>query len=562
MTTDCVLWVMRWIVTAIVSVFLLLSFKAEGRGATRIDSLISELDTVITNRSHYFEIKEARISTLKSSLASAKDDRDRFDILGNLIDEYTPYNTDSALMCSLEREAAAKKIGDPARIYNARMNRAAALSAIGMYPEVIELMKDIHTDDLPAYLHPFYYHIMRTLYGRLADYSAFEPERKRYEELTDAYRDSLMRVNEPGSLAFAISRADQLNARGRPGEALAVMAEFMDSHALSEHDRAICAWTLSESYALQGNVEGQKEQLLVSAISDMKSAVREYISLRSLALLLYKEGDLDRAYRFLNICVEDASKSNARHRIIELNETYPMINGIYIDAMKRQKRSLQWALAIITVISLSLLAALFFIRKQMSKIAAARKTIEENNIRLNTLNSQLTESNRELCEANRSIAENSRVKETYIGRYMDQCLEYIERLDSYRKSISKLASSGKTEELKKMVKSSAAIDDELKSFYGHFDATFLKLFPTFVDDFNKLLVPEEAIVPKKPGSLTTELRIFALIRLGITDSDRIAKFLRYSITTIYNYRTRVRNKAAGDRSKLEEQVLLIGRSEH
>lgn len=562
MTTDCVLWVMRWIVTAIVSVFLLLSFKAEGRGATRIDSLISELDTVITNRSHYFEIKEARISTLKSSLASAKDDRDRFDILGNLIDEYTPYNTDSALMCSLEREAAAKKIGDPARIYNARMNRAAALSAIGMYPEVIELMKDIHTDDLPAYLHPFYYHIMRTLYGRLADYSAFEPERKRYEELTDAYRDSLMRVNEPGSLAFAISRADQLNARGRPGEALAVMAEFMDSHDLSEHDMAICAWTLSESYALQGNVEGQKEQLLVSAISDMKSAVREYISLRSLALLLYKEGDLDRAYRFLNICVEDASKSNARHRIIELNETYPMINGIYIDAMKRQKRSLQWALAIITVISLSLLAALFFIRKQMSKIAAARKTIEENNIRLNTLNSQLTESNRELCEANRSIAENSRVKETYIGRYMDQCLEYIERLDSYRKSISKLASSGKTEELKKMVKSSAAIDDELKSFYGHFDATFLKLFPTFVDDFNKLLVPEEAIVPKKPGSLTTELRIFALIRLGITDSDRIAKFLRYSITTIYNYRTRVRNKAAGDRSKLEEQVLLIGRSEH
>lgn len=553
---------MRWIVTAIVSVFLLLSFKAEGRGATRIDSLISELDTVITNRSHYFEIKEARISTLKSSLAEAKDDRDRFDILGNLIDEYTPYNTDSALMCSLEREAAAKKIGDPARIYNARMNRAAALSAIGMYPEVIELMKDIHTDDLPAYLHPFYYHIMRTLYGRLADYSAFEPERKRYEELTDAYRDSLMRVNEPGSLAFAISRADQLNARGRPGEALAVMAEFMDSHDLSEHDRAICAWTLSESYALQGNVEGQKEQLLVSAISDMKSAVREYISLRSLALLLYKEGDLDRAYRFLNICVEDASKSNARHRIIELNETYPMINGIYIDAMKRQKRSLQWALAIITVISLSLLAALFFIRKQMSKIAAARKTIEENNIRLNTLNSQLTESNRELCEANRSIAENSRVKETYIGRYMDQCLEYIERLDSYRKSISKLASSGKTEELKKMVKSSAAIDDELKSFYGHFDATFLKLFPTFVDDFNKLLVPEEAIVPKKPGSLTTELRIFALIRLGITDSDRIAKFLRYSITTIYNYRTRVRNKAAGDRSKLEEQVLLIGRSEH
>lgn len=205
---------MRWIATTIVSIFLLLSFEAEGRRATRIDSLINELDTVITNRSRYFEIKETRISTLKSSLASARDDRDRFDILGTLIDEYNPYNTDSALMYSLEREAVANKIGDPARIYNARMNRAAALSAIGMYPEVIELMEDIKTDDLPGYLHPFYFHIMRTLYGRLADYSAFEPERKRYEELTDAYRDSLMRVNEPGSLPFTISRADQLNAHG------------------------------------------------------------------------------------------------------------------------------------------------------------------------------------------------------------------------------------------------------------------------------------------------------------------------------------------------------------
>lgn len=553
---------MRRIVTVILLFLLLLvNLPADGTAATRVDSLMSQLDTVVANRSYYLGVKENKLSSLKEEYASAMNDSERFDLLGALIDEYTPYNTDSALTYSLERESVARRIGDPAKIYSARMNRAAALSAIGMYSEVIEIMNGISKDDLPEYLHPFYYYVMRTLYGRLADFSAFEPECRRYEELTDAYRDSLMMVNEPGSLAYAISRADQLNIHGRPGEAVAIMSDFMNSHDLSEHDKAICAWTLSESYGKMGDFESQKEQLLISSISDMKSAVREYISLRELALLLYREGDLDRAYNFLNICVEDATKSNARHRIIELNETYPMVNGIYLDAIKSQKRDLQWALAIITVISLSLLAAIFFIRKQMKKIAAARKTIEENNARLNTLNSRLTESNRELCEANRSIAENSRVKETYIGRYMDQCLEYIERLDTYRKSISKMASSGKTEELKKMVKSSAAIDDELKSFYGNFDATFLNLFPTFVEDFNKLLMPEEAIIPKKQGSLTTELRIFALIRLGITDSDRIAKFLRYSLTTIYNYRTRVRNKAAGDRSELEKKVLLIGRSE-
>ncbi len=142
---------------------------------------------------------------------------------------------------------------------------------------------------------------------------------------------------------------------------------------------------------------------------------------------------------------------------------------------------------------------------------------------------------------------------------MDQCLSHIEKLDSYRKSLGKLVSAGKSAEIKAILKSPVDVEDELKTFYDNFDKTFLSLFPTFVSDFNRLLLPEEAIVPKKEGSLTTELRIFALIRLGISDSDSIAKFLRYSLTTIYNYRTKVRNKAAGDRTKLEAEVMKIGR---
>ena len=152
--------------------------------------------------------------------------------------------------------------------------------------------------------------------------------------------------------------------------------------------------------------------------------------------------------------------------------------------------------------------------------------------------------------------------EVYIGRYMDQCLVYIDKLDTYRKSIGKLLNSNRIDDLKKLLKSTSLVDDELKLFYEQFDNTFLSLFPSFVEDFNKLLLPEEAIIPKKEGSLNTELRIFALIRLGISDSDSIAKFLRYSLTTIYNYRTKVRNKSLGDRNKLEAEVLKIGRSRH
>ena len=285
----------------------------------------------------------------------------------------------------------------------------------------------------------------------------------------------------------------------------------------------------------------------------MRSAIREYVSLRQLALLLYQEGDLDRAYRFMTISVDDAAKCNARQRIIELNAHYPMINGIYVDTIRSQQDTLIRSLIVITVLSLFLLAALLYMRKQMKRIASARKAIEDANARLR-------QSNEELCIANQAIAENSQLKEFYIGRYMDQCLAYIEKLDTYRKQLGKLVLAGKTDDIKKALKSTDIVDDELKSFYDNFDRTFLSLFPTFVDDFNSLLADGEAIHPKREGSLTTELRIFALIRLGISDSDKIAKFLHYSLTTIYNYRTKIRNKASGDRNELEAKVLKIGRT--
>lgn len=290
----------------------------------------------------------------------------------------------------------------------------------------------------------------------------------------------------------------------------------------------------------------------------MKASVREYVSLRELALMLYSERDLDRAYQFMNICVDDATKCNARQRIIELNASYPNINAIYVNKTREQKKNLERTIIIITILSLLLVALLVYTRKQMRRVAKARKDIEEAYTKLNALTDELMASNKQLSEANMTIAENSQLKEVYIGRYMEQCLTYIDKLDKYRKSLGKLISIGKTDEVKKLVKSSKFIDDELKAFYANFDATFLNLFPTFVEDLNRLLEPGEEIIPKRQGSLNTELRIYALLRLGISDSIKIARFLGYSVSTIYNYRTKVRNKAIGDRNLLEEEVLKIG----
>ncbi len=543
-----------------------------GAGATRTDSLLAELDSVIGRRQVYLAARQARIEQLRDSAASAADLRERFNILGTLFGEYHPFNADSAYAVSQRMEALARRIGDDNLVLNARLNRANILCATAMYPEALVITDSIAHEAVPDYLRSYFFHTKRTLYGSLAEYSAFAPERARYAALTDRYRDSLLASNAPGSLFHLLIRADQLNVHRRPREAVDLLEAFLDTTAVSEHDRAICAWTLAESYKAMGDETARKEQLLISAISDMKSAVREYISLRELALLLYREGDLDRAYNFLTIAVDDAAKCNARQRIVELNDSYPTINGIYIDTVRNQKKSLQRTLVIITILVVLLIILLAYMRKQMVRLAQSRRSLEEandrlntlnnslneSNLRLNSLNEQLTRSNAQLQEANRAIVEISELKEVYIGRYMDQSLSHIELLDGYRKTIAKLLSTGKTAELQKMVKSSAMVDSELKSFYNEFDKTFLSLFPTFVEDLNALLLPEEAIVPKKPGTLTPEQRIFALIRLGISDSDRIARFLHYSLTTIYNYRTRMRNKARGDRGDLERMVLKIG----
>ncbi len=528
-------------------------------GMTATDSLMKQLDDVIANREVYLRQKEARLSELHSQLLSKDNDRERFDILNHLNDEYHPFNTDSAYNISIRQEAIARRMGDNSLLLNARMNRANILSATGMYHECLVLMDSVQFESLPDYLRPYYYHIKRTIYGRMADYAAFPADKSRYFNITNSYRDSIIKANAPGTLPYVITRADYLNVNGSPTEAIKLMQDFMRDNELSEHEKAICAWTLSEAYAKTGEKELQKTNLIISAISDLKSSVREYISLRQLALMLYEEGDLDRAYRFMTIAVDDAAKCNARQRIIELNDTYPMINGIYVETVQKQKKTLERYIIIIAVLALVLIVMLFYMRKQMIRIKNNHKELAAAYERQNKLTEELRQSNKKLSEANYAIAENSELKEVYIGRYMDQCLVYIEKLDAYRKSLNSLVKSGKSDELKQLLKSSSVIDEELKAFYYQFDKTFLSLFPSFVEDFNNLLLPEEAIIPKKEGTLNTELRIYALIRLGITDSEKIAKFLRYSLTTIYNYRTKVRNKAKGDRNALESEIFNIGR---
>ena len=528
--------------------------------SNRVDSLLLKLDQSIKKRPIYMEQKELRLAKLRRQLLQLISEEEHFAILGALLDEYRSFNTDSAFYVAEEREQIAMRLGNREYIDNARMNKADVLGMTGMYKEAMDLMRNIHAERLSKKLRPYYYHIYRTIYGLMADYAVTKYERKLYTELTDKYRDSLLLVNKDNLLIHTLIQSDQYNVRNEYDKAICLLTDYLAQQKEYEHDVAICAYTLSESYRLKGDKEKEKEFLIVSAIADMTTAVREYISLRKLAILLYQEGDIERAYSYVKICMEDAAACNARLRKLEILEIFPIINDAYQQKTEKQQEQMKWTLASISMLSFFLLLAIFYVYKQMKRLAVARKEVIDTNKRLKELNEELHLSMHKLKEANHSIAENSYLKEEYIGQYMDQCSVYLEKMDNYRRSLGKIAATGNVEELYKNIKSSKFIEGELKEFYANFDNTFLQMFPTFVEDFNALLTNDEQISLKTGERMNTELRIFALIRLGISDSVKIAQFLRYSVTTIYNYRTKVRNKAAGDRNLLEQEVMKIGKS--
>lgn len=543
----------RFLITTI-SILFSIQLFANGD----INTLLRELDKTLLQRHTYIEEKEEELSRLRTRLGQATTEEQRYKILNELYNGYRQFNADSTFYIMRKLHETATKTSNKEYILNARLNLAESMGVAGMFTESLNILKDISPSSLPDYLLPYYYHVYRTIYGYMDDYAVTSSQKKLYNGLTDMYRDSILMVNDPESITYQTVKADQYNVHGEWDKAIRMLEEYSRTHQLQTHDEAMLMFTLSESYKLKGDDENRKRCLLISSIDDLQSAIREYSALRELAVMLYLDGDIDRAYKYIKLCMEDASICNARLRIVEVLDLFPVINDTYQKEKASQQEKLKIMLCVIFILSLCLSVGIYYMYTQMKRLALARRQVVETNEKLKQVNNDLHLSNTKLQEANHSLAENINLKEVYIGRYMDQCSTYIDKMDEYRKNLGKIAASGKLDELYKKLKSSQYIDDQLKDFYENFDETFLQLFPNFVEEFNKLLVDTEQIHLKNPERLNTELRIFALIRLGITDSIKIAQFLRYSVTTIYNYRTKARNKAKGNRDEFEKNVMKIG----
>jgi len=337
-------------------------------------------------------------------------------------------------------------------------------------------------------------------------------------------------------------KAEKLMVEGEMEKSLELL------HRLSENNpnlrqQAFINYTLAEAYGLKGDIDNQMHRLALTAIADLKFGTREYASLQKLAYLLYDKGDVDRAYKYLTCSMDDAVACNARLRFSEVTEFFPIVDKAY-KLKEERGRSIRYALLFfVSFLSLALIIGVCWLYRWNKKLSLMRHN--------------LSAANEQLRLVNRELAQTGKVKEAYIAHYLDQCVAYLDKLESYRRSLAKLAMASRIDDLFKAIKSEQFIKDERKDFYHNFDRSFLELFPNFIVSFNELLVEEGRIHPKSNELLTTELRIFALIRLGITDSNAIAHFLGYSLATVYNYRSRMKKSAKGDKDNFEQEVMNL-----
>lgn len=539
--------------------FLLALVSISSWASQKLDSLFNVLDQTIEEQAVYVNVREERIGNLKSKLMQNKHDfSQQYALNFMLYEEYKVFVCDSAIHYLNKNMALAIQTGNRQWEDETALKLSHLLASSGMFSESRKWLESVNKANLNAEFITDYYLCYEHLYNELSLNTHDRWNEKEYRSLARAYKDSILTVLNPESEAYLVA-SENIYLDGKEFQ----KAEEINDKRLSRTtfgtpEYAVVAFWRALLYRELKDTDKYQEWLALSAISDLRSAVKDNASLCMLADYLYDIGDINRSYIYIRQALDDANFYNARLRSLQIASIQTVINKTFQAKNEQQNRELKNNLIMISVLSILLLFALLYIYRQMNKLTIARDHLQKANQQLHELNNELNTMNNQLQGVNFELSESNHIKEEYIGYFLGLCSTYLDKLDAYRRMVSKQIMAGKVPELLKTTKSTQIMDNELADFYANFDTTFLRLYPSFVDDFNALLINEEKVVLKKGELLNTELRIFALIRLGIEDSSKIAELLRYSVNTIYNYRAKVKNKAKGSREDFEDLVKKIG----
>lgn len=515
--------------------------------------LLDKLDEAISQKTAYIQSKEDRISLLKRKEASATDDTAILKILDDLYTEYYVYKFDSAMTYANKGMALAIKRNDKHYMTLFYIHLAEILTLGGMYSEAVNHLDDIDRSTVETDMLFKLYYSYFSVYSYWSDYCNDQVFSPLYREKANDYLRQAMQYASENDPLYKFYQGERIVYLEPDSEkARKFYLSVMDTSPEGSRIYAMASYALAGNYMVGGDEDKYEEYLVKASLSDLKSCTMENLALQTLAVFLFQKGEenIERAERYINVSMEDAKFYNNRLRILEISRNLPQIMTSYQDVTERQNRHLRYAIGFISLLVIGLLLNSYYIYRQNRKLNVRRYELAESNNQLTDLNAQLAESNQQQADLNNQLQElNQRLvytnkhREGLASIYIDLCAKYIDKLAKYQTLVKRKIKAHQEQELLQTISSTRISEEDAATFLTRFDKAFLELYPTFVEEFNALLTEDGRIQQKSPHTLTTELRTFALIRLGVKSTADIAGLLFLSNQTIYNCRSVTKNKA-------------------
>ena len=556
----------------LISFLLFASLWAEEKHSVETESWLLRLDSVIQQRQVFDAMKSKRLSEMYKKKESLRSTSEILSFNTQMYDEYYVFDSDSAMNCVVQNLKIAQQTNNEPLIHEWRIKQSFVLAATGLLKESLDVMESLDVSRLSNENKIAYYNQMVYLYGHFGQYTGTGELQDYYIGLERQYNDSLHAIVTPSDPQYLWFGVWYLIGKGQQDVLKEQLQKKVSQSSLTTRYDAMAAYALARVYKENGNEDMFVRCLAMSGIADIRASNKDIASLQELAEFLVDQGEIIRAYNYINVCLQISQEYRNRVRAVSISRVYDRILQAFLDRdMDQRARLKKTNVALISLLVL-LAIAIVFIVSSLLRLRKSRYRLHEVNKELKRRRSEIASANQHLKEANESLIdvnekmkkaneqlrESNLVKEEYVGYVFAICSNYISKLEEFRKDINRKAKAKMLKEILSMTDKETVVQDELKEFYQNFDAIFLRLYPTFVEDFNALLNPEERIVPRKGELLNTDLRIYALVRLGINDSVKISEFLHCSPQTIYNNRLKVRNKSKLSKTEFTEALRKIG----
>ena len=514
--------------------------------------LLRELDAALANAATYEGYFQQRTDVLRQMLAGKNTPEQEYEIRKKLASEFTAYSLDSTVVQLGRNRALARQLGDAYRQAETDFALAREYALAGYHSDALDILSGYRLEAIPPGLEYTFFEVSCYLYGELAAYSSNNAQ---YWQKKDMYRVSMLPFLEEGTYEWYDLQRVQAESDRDKEKALEYARKALEVTEPNSRQYARAAFFVS---VYQQDPDDEIAWLARSAIADVLCANKDYASLNTLAERLYRQGDIDRAFKYAaDHGMPDALFFGGKLRPWQIAQFFPSLEQAYAAKNARHTRQMWMLIGLAGLLLLALAGLLFYLSRRQRVLVRTRKALEEEKARVDRRNQTLQDVNEQLQALNNELQESSKVRQEYIALYLQNLSESISTTRQYKNHVLKYIRRGNDKYLIEEIEALPPIEDDIREFYQMFDRTFINLYPDFVDEFNALLADGEAIVPKGDDILTPELRVFALIKLGITESSKIAALLHYSANTVYNYRAKIKNKARGDRELFEDAVQAI-----